>query len=80
MINLTQNLPLSGFLRLPEVLKLIPVSKSAWWEGVARGIYPKPIKLSARTTAWRVKDIQEFIDQIDRVGSPCFKTDNGVKK
>lgn len=80
MLDSTHNLSLSGFLRLPEVLKLIPVSKSAWWEGVARGIYPKPIKLSARITAWRVKDIQEFIDQVDRVGSPCVKTVDRVKK
>jgi predicted DNA-binding transcriptional regulator AlpA len=29
-----------GFLRLPEVLKLIPVSKATWWAGVKTGRYP----------------------------------------
>lgn len=29
-----------GFMRLTEVLKLIPVSKSAWWDGVKKGDYP----------------------------------------
>ena len=53
-----------GFLRLPEVLKLFPVSKSTWWQGVKDGIYPQPVKLSTRTTAWRVEDIQKLINSV----------------
>ncbi len=45
------------FLRLSQVLAIIPVSKSTWWAGVQRGIYPKPIRLSARTVAWQRSDI-----------------------
>lgn len=45
------------FIRLPEVLKIIPVSKSTWWAGVREGRFPKPVKLSERTTAWRENDI-----------------------
>jgi prophage regulatory protein len=45
------------FLRLPQVLAIIPVSRSTWWAGVRRGIYPKPTRLSARTIAWRRTDI-----------------------
>jgi len=47
--------------RLPDVLKIIPVSKSAWWAGIAAGIYPPGIKLSQRCTAWRSDDIQDLI-------------------
>lgn len=54
----------SGFLRLPEVLKLFPVSKSTWWNGVARGVFPKPVKLTERTTAWRVEDIRKLIESV----------------
>jgi prophage regulatory protein len=35
----------------------LPISKSAWWDGVAKGKYPKPIKLGPRTTCWRESDI-----------------------
>lgn len=56
------DLPNIGFLRLPQVLELIPVSKSSWWAGCKNGRYPKPIKLSARTTVWRVEDIRELIE------------------
>jgi len=55
---------LEGFLRLPEVLKIIPVSKTAWWTGVQSHRFPKPIKLGPRTTAWRVKDIRKLIHEL----------------
>ncbi|MHA1539813.1 MAG: helix-turn-helix transcriptional regulator [Alphaproteobacteria bacterium] len=54
-------LPETGFLRLPEVLKVFPVSRSTFWKGVKDGRYPKPVKLSERTTAWRIEDIQALI-------------------
>ena len=55
------NVQITGFLRLPEVLKLFPVSKSTWWQGVKDSKFPQPVKLTERTTAWRVEDIQELI-------------------
>ena len=55
-------LPETGFVRLPQVLGVYPVSRSTWWDGVAKGKYPKPVKLSERITAWRVDDIRELIE------------------
>ena len=45
------------FLRLPEVLQRIPVSKSSFWAGIRSGRFPKPVKLTERTSAWRESDI-----------------------
>jgi prophage regulatory protein len=56
-----QSIPETGFLRLRQVLTVIPVCKSYWWAGVKSGRFPKPIKLSARCTVWRVEDIRELI-------------------
>lgn len=53
-----------GFYRLPQVLELIPVCESAWWEGCRTGRFPKPVKLGPRTTAWRIEDIEELIDRL----------------
>ena len=53
-----------GFLRLPQVLQLYPVSKSTWWAGIASGRFPKSVKLGPRTTAWRVEDIQKLIEEV----------------
>ncbi|MDX8382490.1 MAG: AlpA family phage regulatory protein [Ghiorsea sp.] len=54
----------TGFLRLPQVLQLIPVSKTVWYEGIAEQRYPKAIRLSARTSAWRVEDIRNLIAEL----------------
>jgi prophage regulatory protein len=59
-------LPETGFVRLTSILAPrgpIPVSKSTWWAGVKSGRFPKPVKLTPRTTAWRVEDIRALINQ-----------------
>jgi prophage regulatory protein len=55
------DIPETGFLRLPQVLEVIPVGKTNWWEGVKSGRFPQPIKLSPRCTAWKAEDIRELI-------------------
>jgi prophage regulatory protein len=57
-----QNLQETGLIRLKEVLRLIPVSRSTWLAGVKAGRFPMPIKLSLRTTAWRFADIRALIN------------------
>lgn len=32
---MASDIPSTGFLRLPQVLELFPISKSAWWKGCA---------------------------------------------
>ncbi|MAS87839.1 MAG: transcriptional regulator [Micavibrio sp.] len=56
------NIPETGFIRLPDVLKVFPVSRSTWWAGVKDGRFPAPVKLGPKITAWRVKDIRELIE------------------
>ena len=56
-----QNIPETGFLRLKQVLTVIPLGKTCWLDGVRSGRFPKPIKLSARCTAWRAEEIRELI-------------------
>jgi hypothetical protein len=65
-----KHLPETGFLRVNQIIgdpkkgipPLIPVGKSAWWEGVKDGRFPQPVKLGPRTTAWRVEDIRALIE------------------
>ncbi len=54
-----------GYLRLPQVLELIPVGKSTWWKGCKTGRFPQSVKLGPRTTAWRIKDIHKYMDSIE---------------
>jgi len=47
-----------SFIRQVAVLEArIPVSKSAYNQGVKTGRYPAPVKLSERTAAYRKSDI-----------------------
>ena len=55
-------IPSTGFLGLSQVLKLIPIGKTTWWNGVKSGKYPKSVKLSERVTAWRASDIHALIE------------------
>jgi prophage regulatory protein len=50
-----------SYLRLPDVLRRFPVSKSTWWAGVKSGKYPAPHKLSARCVAWLESEILALI-------------------
>lgn len=50
----------------PPIQPIIPVSASTWWAGVKSGRYPAGVKLSARTTAWRVQDIEALVERLGR--------------
>ncbi len=56
----------TGFMRLPQILEIIPVSKSTWWAGVKTGRFPQPIKLSPGITVWKSDDIYTYIS--DSIG------------
>ena len=58
-------IPETGFLRLPDVLTIIPVGKSTWWAGIQTGRFPKGVKLGPRTTAWRCEDIRQLLNDLN---------------
>ena len=64
------SIPTTGFLRLPQVLNIVPISKSAWWEGCKTGRFPKPVKLGPRTTAWKAEDIAALVKQLGGEARP----------
>jgi predicted DNA-binding transcriptional regulator AlpA len=59
-----KNLPETGFIRLHDVLRVIPVGKSTWWAGVKTGRFPQSVKLGPKTTAWRVEEIRVLIEKL----------------
>ena len=56
-------LPETGFVRLPQILSLIPISRSAWWAGIRESKFPQGIKLGSKTTVWRAEDIRNLIER-----------------
>ena len=65
-------IPETGFLRLKQIIgdkktnipALIPVSRTVFLNNVRSGKYPQPVKLGARTVAWKVEDIRDLIDRL----------------
>lgn len=62
-MNKAASIPDAGFMRIRQILQIIPVGKSTWWQGVREGRYPAGVKLGPRTTAWRVEDIRQLIEE-----------------
>ncbi len=58
-----RSIPSEGYMRLPAVLSIFPVSRSTWWAGISAGRFPKGVKLGPRITAWKVEDIRKLIDK-----------------
>lgn len=56
-------IPAKGFVRLKQILAVIPISQSAWLAGVRGGKYPAPVRPSpfGRVTVWRAEDINSFL-------------------
>ena len=54
-------------LRLPAVLERIQLSRSTLYAMLSRGDFPPPIKLGVRARAWRVEDIENWLDARESV-------------
>lgn len=52
-------------LRLPQVLKLVPVSRSTWLAGVKIGRFPAPIK-NNRCVFWSAASILELLENMSK--------------
>jgi prophage regulatory protein len=58
----SSTVPTAGFLRQPQVLSLIPISKSTLWRRVRARTFPVPVKLSERITVWRAEEVLEWME------------------
>lgn len=56
---------MDGFIRLKDILQLIPVCKSSWWQGVKEGRYPKQVNIGPRAVAWPRHKIVALVRQIN---------------
>ena len=50
-------------LRLPQVAKMLGVSKSTIWLYAREGKIPKATKLSTRVSVWKESDIIAFVEK-----------------
>ncbi|WP_370624696.1 helix-turn-helix transcriptional regulator [Polynucleobacter sp. 80A-SIGWE] len=60
MSQSTPQIPPITLMRIPQILKVMPVSKSKFWLMVQKGEFPKPIKIG-RSSFWTIEQVQAFI-------------------
>jgi prophage regulatory protein len=48
------------FLRLPELMQTVSLSRSAIYEKVADGQFPKPVRLSGRAVGWLSNEVEDW--------------------
>ena len=66
--NPSPTLPSTGYVNLKQVLQFIPVRKTAWYQGIKSGIFPKPVKFG-RLSFYPVEAIREVIEKIGKGGA-----------
>ncbi len=48
----------------PQVLHVLGIGKTTFWEGIKTGRFPAPVKLGPRPAVWRVEGIRNPISRI----------------
>jgi prophage regulatory protein len=54
--------PRDTLLRISEVLKRIPVSRTSLYDGIKIGLYPAPVRIGKRSVAWWESEINAAIN------------------
>jgi len=54
------------FLRLPVVAERLGISRSQVWKLSQRGELPRPVKLTAYTTAWVESEVDSYMRKLIR--------------
>lgn len=62
-VQQTQAIDSASYLRIRQVLELIPVSQSTIWYWCRRGTFPRPVRLSAAVSAWRAADVLDWLQK-----------------
>jgi predicted DNA-binding transcriptional regulator AlpA len=44
------------YIRVKEILRVLPISRATWYRGIQSGIFPKPFKMG-RVSVWDADEI-----------------------
>jgi prophage regulatory protein len=54
------------FLRLPAVIELVGLKRTAIYERIKAGTFPAPVKLGPRASAWDEQELAQWQDGLSR--------------
>jgi prophage regulatory protein len=76
--QLRQEMPHAGYIRQAGLLAMLPISSATLWRWVGKGDFPKPVKLSPRSTAWPIEAVQAWLAASGDESSPMRVTRNSA--
>ena len=50
-----------AFIRQDVFLAVYPIGATTLWAGIKAGKYPRPVRISSRVNAWRVRDVRRLL-------------------
>lgn len=66
MIKNQNEVESEGFFRLEKILQIIPISKTRWYDGIASGEFPKPVKpLGKKLSLWRKAEVLALVKSLE---------------
>lgn len=51
-----------SFIRQKNLLSILGFSAPTLWRKVKAGTFPQPVKLGEKMTAWRLEEVQEWME------------------
>ncbi|MDI1361824.1 AlpA family transcriptional regulator [Methylotenera sp.] len=60
--NTTQTNSTRRFLRIHEVMEIVPLSRSGLYSKIKDGSFPKPFSLGSRAVGWLSTDVEDWVD------------------
>ena len=53
--------PADHLIRSARLAPSLGIGRTTLWRWVKEGVFPAPVRLSGRVTAWRVGDVREWL-------------------
>lgn len=50
-----------GFLRLPDVLQVVNLSRTTLYRRISAGEFPEPYDLGGRASGWRRSEVEKWL-------------------
>ena len=59
---IVQLVEIDPILPLRQVLGIVPVSKTTWYQGIKEGRFPRPLQISAKRVGWLASQIKRVVE------------------
>ncbi len=56
------------YIRIKELAEMLGIGESTIYKQITKNKFPKQIKLTERTAVWRLSEVNEWINEREKVG------------